>query len=41
MQANYLENYGPLLLMFLLACGLSGALIVVSALVGKHKPSRE
>src|SRR5579864_5328537 len=41
MQPNYLDNYGPLLLMFLLACGLSGALIVVSALVGRHKHTRE
>lgn len=41
MQANYLDNYGPLLLMFLLACGLSGALIVVSAFVGRHKRTRE
>jgi NADH-quinone oxidoreductase subunit A len=41
MQSRYLDNYGPLLLMFLLACGLSGALIVVSTLVGTHKRSRE
>ena len=41
MQANYLDNYGPLLLMFLLAGGLSGALIVVSAFVGRHKRTRE
>lgn len=43
MQTPYLDNYGPLLLMFLLACGLSGALIVVSAFVGKRKatPQKE
>ena len=41
MQSGYLDNYGPLLLMFLLACGLSGALITVSTLVGRHKRSRE
>ncbi|MFZ0886374.1 MAG: NADH-quinone oxidoreductase subunit A [Candidatus Acidiferrales bacterium] len=41
MNGNYLDNYGPLLLMFILACGLAGALVVVSALVGKHKRSRE
>jgi NADH-quinone oxidoreductase subunit A len=41
MSSNYLDNYGPLLLMFILAAGLSGALLVVSALVGRHKPSRE
>jgi NADH-quinone oxidoreductase subunit A len=41
MQSSYLDNYGPLLLMFLLASGLSGALIAVSAFVGQHKPTRE
>ena len=41
MQSGYLDNYGPLLLMFLLACGLSGALITLSTLVGRHKRSRE
>jgi NADH-quinone oxidoreductase subunit A len=41
MSGNYLDNYGSLLLMFLLAAGLSGALVVVSALVGQHKRSRE
>ncbi|MGB0036539.1 MAG: NADH-quinone oxidoreductase subunit A [Candidatus Acidiferrales bacterium] len=40
MSSNYLDSYGPLLLMFVLAAGLSGALLVVSALVGRHKPSR-
>ncbi|MGC2334118.1 MAG: NADH-quinone oxidoreductase subunit A [Candidatus Acidiferrales bacterium] len=41
MSANYLDNYGSLLLMFVLAAGLAGALITVSSLVGKHKPSPE
>jgi NADH-quinone oxidoreductase subunit A len=41
MSGNYLDSYGPLLLMFLLAAGLSGALIVVSSLVGRHRRSRE
>jgi NADH-quinone oxidoreductase subunit A len=41
MNSNYLDNYGPLLLMFILAVSLSGALIVVSFLVGRHKSSRE
>ena len=41
MNSNYLDSYGPLLLMFLLAAGLAGALIVVSTLVGRHKQSRE
>jgi len=39
MDSNYLDNYGPLLLMFLLAAGLSGALLVLSTLIGRHKPS--
>ena len=41
MNGNYLDNYGGLLLMFVLAAGLSGALLVLSALVGKHKRTRE
>jgi NADH-quinone oxidoreductase subunit A len=41
MSANYLDSYGPLLLMFILACGLAGVLVVVSSIVGKHKRSRE
>ena len=41
MNSNYLDNYGSLLLMFILAAGLSGALIVVSTVVGKHKRTRE
>ncbi len=41
MSATYLDNYGSLLLMFVLAAGLAGALITVSSLVGKHKPSPE
>jgi len=39
MSGNYLDNYAPLLLMFILACGLAAALVIVSALVGKHKRS--
>jgi NADH-quinone oxidoreductase subunit A len=41
MNSNYLDSYGPLLLMFILACITSGALVTLSALVGRHKPSRE
>ncbi|HEX4075098.1 MAG TPA: NADH-quinone oxidoreductase subunit A [Candidatus Acidoferrales bacterium] len=41
MSANYLDNYGSLLLMFVLAAGLAGALITVSSIVGRHKPSPE
>jgi len=41
MNSPYLDNYGPLLLMFILACGLAGLLIVASTLIGKHKHSAE
>jgi NADH-quinone oxidoreductase subunit A len=41
MESSYVDSYAPLLLMFLLACGLSGALIVASTLVGRHKRTRE
>jgi NADH-quinone oxidoreductase subunit A len=41
MQNGYLDTYAPLLLMFLLACGLAGALVAVSTLVGRHKRTRE
>ena len=41
MQNGYLDNYAGLLLMFILACGLAGALIVLSAVIGRHKRTRE
>ncbi len=41
MSGNYLDSYGSLLLMFILACFTAGALITLSLLVGRHKPSRE
>ncbi|HTP43457.1 MAG TPA: NADH-quinone oxidoreductase subunit A [Candidatus Acidoferrum sp.] len=41
MSGNYLDNYGSLLLMFILAAGLSGAFIVLSTIIGKHKRTRE
>lgn len=41
MQSGYLDTYAPLLLMFLLSCGLAGALVAVSTLVGRHKRTRE
>lgn len=40
MTSNYLDDYGPLLLMFILAAGLSGAILVLSTLVGRRKPSK-
>jgi NADH-quinone oxidoreductase subunit A len=39
MSSNYLDNYGPLLLMFLLAGGLAGLLITLSSIIGRHKRS--
>ncbi len=41
MNSGYLDNYGPLLLMFILAGGLAGVLITASTLVGRHKHTPE
>ncbi len=41
MSSNYLDSYGALLLMFILAAFTAGALIAVSVIVGKHKQTRE
>jgi len=41
MNSVYLDNYGGLLLMFILAAGLAGVLVVASTVVGRHKHSRE
>jgi NADH-quinone oxidoreductase subunit A len=41
MNTNYLDGYGPLLLMFILAAGLAGVLITASTIVGKHKRTAE
>jgi NADH-quinone oxidoreductase subunit A len=41
MNGTYLDNYGSLLLMFILAAGLAGALITASTVVGRHKRTRE
>ena len=41
MTSAYLDNYGPLLLMFILSAGLAGVLITASTIVGKHKHTRE
>lgn len=40
MNGNLLDAYGPLLLMFLAAMGISGAILVLSVFVGKRKRSR-
>jgi len=41
MNSAYLDNYGPLLLMFVLACGLAGVLVTLTTLVGLHKYTPE
>jgi NADH-quinone oxidoreductase subunit A len=41
MNTNYLDNYGPLLLMFIIAAGLAGVLITASQIVGRHTHNRE
>ena len=41
MNSNYLDSYGPLLLMFILAAGLAALLITLSTVIGKHKPTPE
>jgi NADH-quinone oxidoreductase subunit A len=40
MESNYLNSYAPLLLMFILAAVTAGGLVLVSTLIGRHKPSR-
>ncbi len=40
MSENYLDSYAPLLIQFLAAAGLSAAILLVSALVGRHRPTR-
>jgi NADH-quinone oxidoreductase subunit A len=40
MDSAYLDNYGGLLLMFILAAGLAGVLVVASTAVGRHVHSR-
>jgi NADH-quinone oxidoreductase subunit A len=40
MTENYLQGYAPLLLLFILAMMLSGALVLASSLVGWRRPSR-
>ncbi len=39
MNSNYLDAYGPLLLMLLAAMAISGGILGVSALIGRHRPS--
>jgi NADH-quinone oxidoreductase subunit A len=39
MNVNALDAYGPLLLMFLVAMGVSGAILCVSVIFGRRKPN--
>ncbi|HTZ74650.1 MAG TPA: NADH-quinone oxidoreductase subunit A [Candidatus Aquilonibacter sp.] len=41
MSGEYLDSYGPILLMFILAAGLAAVLIIASTIVGKHKRTKE
>lgn len=40
MSESYLASYAPLLIMFVLAAGLSAVLITVSSIVGRHLRTR-
>lgn len=40
MKESELSAYGPLLLQFVLAAGLAGVIVALSALVGRHRRSR-
>ena len=40
MNESYLASYAPLLIMFVLAAGLSAVLIIASSLVGRHLRTR-
>jgi NADH-quinone oxidoreductase subunit A len=41
MGGNYLQAYAPLLIQLLAAMGLSAVIILLSAVVGRHRPTRE
>jgi NADH-quinone oxidoreductase subunit A len=40
MPENYFVRYLPILIHFLLACGLAVAIVVLSAIIGRRKPTR-
>jgi NADH-quinone oxidoreductase subunit A len=40
MTGNYLQSYAPLLLHLLVAMGLAGAILLLSVIVGRHRPTR-
>lgn len=39
MTPSYLSSYAPLLIHVLLAMGIAGAMLLLSSLIGHHKPS--
>lgn len=40
MPANYFDNYLPLLLHFMIAFAVAGAIVTLSWFIGQHKPNR-
>jgi NADH-quinone oxidoreductase subunit A len=41
MNGNVTQSYAPLLVHMLVAMGLAGVILMLSTLVGRHRPSRE
>jgi NADH-quinone oxidoreductase subunit A len=41
MNGNVTQSYAPLLVHMLVAMGFAGVILVLSTLVGRHRPSRE
>jgi NADH-quinone oxidoreductase subunit A len=41
MSGNLAQAYAPLLIHLLVALGLAGILLILSSLIGQHRPSRE
>jgi NADH-quinone oxidoreductase subunit A len=40
MSGDYLQNYAPLLIHLLVAMGLAGMILLLSTIVGYHRPTR-
>ena len=40
MTRNYLQSYAPLLIHLLVAMGLAAAILLLSMIVGRHRPTR-
>ena len=41
MSGNLVQSYAPLLVHLLVALGLAAVLLILSSLIGQHRPSRE